>query len=76
MWNFLQCYLSGRHEYGIWCEPGTIFLRCAHCGKRSNGWSLQRTPTATELTVSAPRDHNTSRARSAHLQGRSEAAAG
>jgi hypothetical protein len=40
MWNWFNCYLSGRHEYGMWCEPGTIFLRCVHCGRRSNGWAV------------------------------------
>jgi hypothetical protein len=40
MWNWFNCYLSGRHEFGPWCEPGTIFLRCVHCGKRSSGWAL------------------------------------
>jgi hypothetical protein len=40
MWNFFNCYLSGRHDYGMWCEPGQIFLRCVHCGKRSSGWSI------------------------------------
>ena len=40
MWNWFNCYLSGRHEYGPWCEPGAIFLRCVHCGKRSSGWAL------------------------------------
>jgi hypothetical protein len=40
MWNLLNCYLSGRHEFGVWCEPGAIFLRCVHCGKRSPGWSI------------------------------------
>jgi len=40
MWNWFNCYLSGRHEYGVWCEPGTIFLRCMHCGKRSPGWTI------------------------------------
>ncbi|HXI26950.1 MAG TPA: hypothetical protein VNG89_00965 [Vicinamibacterales bacterium] len=24
----------------MWCEPGQIFLRCVHCGKRSSGWSI------------------------------------
>jgi len=38
MWNLLRCYLSGRHEYGVGCEPGAIFLRCIHCGRRSSGW--------------------------------------
>jgi hypothetical protein len=40
MWTWINCYLSGRHDYGMWCEPGTIFLRCIHCGKRSSGWAL------------------------------------
>jgi hypothetical protein len=40
MWNWFNCYLSGRHEYGMWCEPGTIFLRCVHCGSRSAGWAV------------------------------------
>lgn len=47
MWNWVNCYLSGRHEFGVWCEPGAIFLRCVHCDKRSPGWSLdakQRPP--------------------------------
>jgi hypothetical protein len=41
MWNWLNCYLSGRHDFGVSCEPGAIFLRCIHCGKRSNGWALE-----------------------------------
>jgi hypothetical protein len=41
MWNLLNCYLSGRHEFSTWCEPGTVFLRCVHCGKRSSGWALE-----------------------------------
>ena len=44
MWNWFNCYLSGRHEYGMWCEPGAIFLRCIHCGRRSSGWSLDAKP--------------------------------
>jgi hypothetical protein len=40
MWSWFNCYLSGRHEFGMWCEPGTIFLRCVHCGSRSAGWAL------------------------------------
>jgi hypothetical protein len=60
MWNLFNCYLSGRHDYGMWCEPGAIFLRCMHCGKRSSGWAVvpkpavavQRAPVAQ--TVAAP----------------------
>ena len=40
MWNLFNCYLSGRHDFGMWCEPGQIFLRCVHCGKRSSGWAV------------------------------------
>lgn len=40
MWKLVNCYLSGHHEYAIWCEPGAIYLRCLHCGKRSPGWTL------------------------------------
>ena len=40
MWNWFNCYLSGRHEFGVWCEPGAIFLRCVHCGRRSSGWAI------------------------------------
>jgi hypothetical protein len=41
MWDLIHCYLSGRHDYGIWCESGEMFLRCVHCGKRSSGWSVE-----------------------------------
>jgi len=41
MWNWFNCYFSGRHDYGMWCEPGAIYLRCIHCGRRSPGWDLE-----------------------------------
>jgi len=41
MWDLIHCYLSGRHDYGIWCESGEMFLRCVHCGKRSSGWAVE-----------------------------------
>ncbi len=41
MWNWFNCYLSGRHDYGVWCESGTVFLRCVHCGRRSSGWTIE-----------------------------------
>jgi hypothetical protein len=40
MWTWFNCFLSGRHDFGVWCEPGAIFLRCIHCGKRSSGWAI------------------------------------
>lgn len=52
MWNWFNCYLSGRHEYGVWCEPGTIFLRCMHCGKRTQGWAI-----AAQGAGAPPADH-------------------
>ena len=53
MWNWLNCYLSGRHDFGITCSSGSIFLRCIHCGKRSNGWSVHNEHPAM-VTVTAP----------------------
>jgi len=52
MWNLFNCYLSGRHDYGMWCEPGVMFLRCVHCGKRSSGWAI--TPTPATAAQRAP----------------------
>ena len=52
MWNLFNCYLSGRHDYGMWCEPGAIFLRCMHCGKRSSGWEVT---AKAAVAVAAPR---------------------
>jgi hypothetical protein len=49
MWSWFNCYLSGRHEYGMWCEPGTIFLRCVHCGRRSPGWAVNKQPRVATL---------------------------
>ena len=51
MWNWLGCYLSGRHDFGVTCSSGSIFLRCIHCGKRSNGWAVQNDQAAI---VAAP----------------------
>jgi hypothetical protein len=46
MWNWFNCYLSGRHDYGMWCERGAMFLRCTHCGRRSHGWSVHENHAA------------------------------
>jgi hypothetical protein len=62
MWNLFNCYLSGRHDYGMWCEPGAIFLRCMHCGKRSSGWAvtpkpavaIQRAPVVQAVVAAPP----------------------
>lgn len=61
MWKWFNCYLSGRHDYGMWCEPGAIFLRCVHCGKRSSGWSIDpkahlKTPGMASAVVTATKD--------------------
>jgi hypothetical protein len=53
MWNWLNCYLSGRHDFGVTCSSGSIFLRCIHCGKRSNGWAVHHEQPAL-ATVTAP----------------------
>jgi hypothetical protein len=55
MWNLINCYLSGRHDYGMWCEPGAMFLRCVHCGKRSSGWAVEAKfhTTAPRATAAA-----------------------
>ena len=52
MWNWFNCYLSGRHEFGVSCEPGAIFLRCSHCGRRSPGWAMD---TKTHKPAVPPR---------------------
>lgn len=57
MWNWISCYLSGKHEFGVSCEPGNVFLKCVHCGKRSQGWALHG---PQNLTVRARRDDNNS----------------
>jgi hypothetical protein len=56
MFKWITCYLSGRHEYKISCEPGAIFLCCHHCGRRSTGWELQheRAIATARLDVGRP----------------------
>ena len=49
MWNWFTCHVSARHEYGVSCERGAIFLRCVHCGRRSSGWSVDAGRTAPRL---------------------------
>jgi hypothetical protein len=55
MWNWLSCYLSGRHDYGITCEPGAVFLKCGHCGRRSTGWAVDGPAGQTVKVEHLPR---------------------
>jgi hypothetical protein len=65
MWNWFNCRVSGRHEYGVSCEPGAVFLRCIHCKTRSSGWAVdpssqrrqpvEREPARPERPASVPR---------------------
>jgi hypothetical protein len=48
MWDWLNCVVLFRHEYGIWCEEGSIFLRCTRCGHRSQGWDVENRTEPTE----------------------------
>jgi hypothetical protein len=64
MWTWFSCYLSGRHDYSMWCEPGAIFLRCLHCGRRSGGWAVA--PPQTVAAVPKPTLRETLTARVAH----------
>ena len=73
MFNWFNCYLSGRHEFGVWCEPGAIFLRCLHCGRRSSGWSLGE-KTQSVPTTAVTRDDVDGRRRRHRAAGRSRAA--
>jgi hypothetical protein len=56
MWNWFNCYLSGRHEFGVWCEPGAIFLRCVHCGRRSPGWAVTEKSVKVTHPKATPRE--------------------
>ena len=58
MWNWLNCYLSGRHDFGVTCSSGSIYLCCIHCGKRSNGWSVHNEQPAV-VTVPVARQQAT-----------------
>jgi len=63
MWNWFRCHVSGRHEYGVWCAPGAIFLRCVHCSSRSSGWSVE--DKAAAPVTAPPRDKSEPSARRA-----------
>ena len=59
MWSWVNCYLSGRHEWGKWCEPGAIFLRCIHCGRRSCGWAIDQ--KLNQFAIPSAKAHVSSR---------------
>jgi hypothetical protein len=52
MWKWFNCYLSGRHNFGVSCEPGAIFLKCSQCGRRSSGWTVDQKGQAPALAPS------------------------
>jgi hypothetical protein len=45
MWNWFNCRVSRRHDYGLSSESGAVFLQCAHCGRRSSGWTVEAKAT-------------------------------
>jgi hypothetical protein len=64
MLKALYCYLTGRHEYAVTCEPGQIFLQCRNCHRRTTGWGLreehahaqrtaERAPARTQVRATA-----------------------
>ena len=60
MWKFFNCYVSGRHDFGMWCEAGQIFLRCPHCGKRTIG-GVARDQVEQDDGIEAPRQAHADR---------------
>jgi hypothetical protein len=57
IWNLFQCYLSGQHDFGVRCEPGEIYLRCIHCGRRSPGWALSPSEQKARQEAAAAAKH-------------------
>jgi hypothetical protein len=49
MLDWVCCQFSGGHEYAVSCEPGAVYLRCTHCGKRSSGWNLRAVPALPDV---------------------------
>jgi hypothetical protein len=64
MLDWVCCQFSGGHEYSVYCEPGAVYLRCTHCGKRSSGWDLRGLPAlqpvAPRVASATPRLHTLS----------------
>jgi hypothetical protein len=59
LWNLFQCYLSGQHDFGVRCEPGEIYLRCIHCGRRSAGWALSASEQKAREEAAAAKHRGT-----------------
>jgi len=55
MLKWITCYLSGRHDFKVSCEPGAIFLSCQHCGRRSTGWELRQERALAEARLEVGR---------------------
>lgn len=55
MLKWITCYLSGRHDFKVSCEPGAIFLSCQHCGRRSTGWELRQERALAEARLDVVR---------------------
>jgi len=51
--NLFYCYLSGHHDFGVRCDPGEIYLRCIHCGRRSAGWAISGAKQSRQATADA-----------------------
>jgi hypothetical protein len=52
IWDWVNCNLLGRHENSVWCERGSIHLRCMRCGHRTQGWQVEERDLAFQA---APR---------------------
>jgi hypothetical protein len=55
MFKWITCYLSGRHDFKVSCEPGAIFLSCRDCGRRSTGWELRQERAIAEARLEVGR---------------------
>jgi hypothetical protein len=74
IWNLFNCYLSGRHDYGMSCEKGAMFLSCTHCGRRSSGWVIE--PKSRPPVVAAAAAQRVAKPRAPRVLPFGRAAAG
>lgn len=52
MWVRLNCFLRRRHLYRLRLNKGRMYMECADCGHRSQGWEMG--PKARPLTPKRP----------------------